>query len=149
MEFDHRAAMLRSRGKTYKQIGEMLGIPLQTAYSMVKRAIDDIPTEATVELIALELAKLDNHEQKYYGIMEKLHQHVTLKGDIVEFDDDALVMKALEGLLKISDRRAKLLGLNAPVRTELAGVMVNVNVDDHSEQAKQAVLGLLTRLKDE
>lgn len=149
MERDHEAAMLRSRRKTYAQIGEHFGVSKPAAYQMVQRAIGEIPKEATVELIALELAKFDHLEQKYYEIMERFHPHISASGQVIEIENDDPTMKAMEGLLKISDRRAKLLGLNAPTRTELTGVMVNVNVEDNSERAKASVLGLLARLKDE
>ena len=147
IENDHQAAEMKTRGATFRQIGQRFGLTPQGAYSMVQRAIDDIPREATAELIALELAKFDNLEQRYYGIMEKAHLHLTIKGDVVDFEDDALVMKAMDGLMRVADRRAKLLGLNAPTRTELTGVMVNVNVEDNSEKSKAAVYGLLNRLR--
>ena len=42
---------------------------------------------------------------------------VTLDG--VPVEDDSPVMKAIDGLLKVADRRAKLLGLNAPTKHEV------------------------------
>jgi len=58
-------------------------------------------------------------------------------------------MQAMAGLLKVADRRAKLLGLNAPTRTELTGVVVTADIGAQSEQAKASVIALLSRLKDE
>jgi hypothetical protein len=154
MEKDHDAARLRSRGLTYKAIGERLGMSAPGAFQAVQRAIADIPKEATEEIIALEMTKLDNLEARYYDIMEKHHAYVSASGKVaVDFDgqpieDDGPVMQAMAGLLKVADRRAKLLGLNAPTRTELTGVVVTADLNQSSEKAKASVLALLGRLKD-
>ena len=151
IELDHEAAMLRSDGKTFKQIADHFGLADPSGgYYMVQRAIEDIPREATVELIALELAKLDSLERRYHAIMDKHHVYVSASGRVVydgdeRLEDDAPLMKAMEGLLRVAARRAKLLGLDAPTRAELNG-LVGVVVEDRSEAAKAAVWGLLTRL---
>lgn len=154
MEKDHEAAKLRSRGLTYKAIGERLEMSGPGAFQAVQRAIEDIPKEATHEIIALELAKLDNLESRYYDIMEKHHAYVSASGKVAldqygqPIEDDGPVMQAMAGLLKVADRRAKLLGLNAPTRTELTGVVVTADLNQSSEKAKASVLALLGRLKD-
>ena len=151
IELDHEAAMLRGDGKTFKQIAEYFGLEDPSgAYRMVQRAIEDIPREATVELIALELAKLDSLERRYHVIMEKHHVYVSASGKVVydgdeRLEDDGPLMKAMDGLLRVADRRAKLLGLNAPTRSELTAVVGTIRADN-SEAAKAAVWGLLARL---
>ena len=150
---DHKASELRSQSKTFREIGEILDVPLSTAYVMVQRAIADIPREATVELIALEIAKIDFLERKAIQILEKHHVFVSQGGKIVydgeeKLEDDGPALQAINTLSKLADRRAKLLGLNAPTRTELTST-VSVSIEDRSEQAKGAVLSLLARLSDE
>lgn len=158
IEKDHEAARLRSQSLTFRQIGERLGVTGQAAFAMVKRAIADIPREGTEELIALELAKLDAIEAKYAEITQGLHPMVSMSGKIVGFTDDetgkeiyledsAPVIRALDGLLKVSESRRKLLGLNAPTRTELTGKDGGaIEIEDRSTAAKASVLSLLSRL---
>lgn len=151
---DHEAAAMRNKGATFKEIGEHFGVVVSAAYNMVTRAWADLPIAETVELVATELAKLDLLEARYYEIMEKHHAYISASGKVaVGFDgevieDDGPVMAAMAGLLKVSDRRAKLLGLNAPTRTELTGVVATVDVTQSSAKAKESVLALLGRLKD-
>lgn len=150
---DHRAAELRSQSKTFREIGEVMGVPLNTAYNMVQRALQDIPREATQELVSLEIAKIDFLERKAIEILEKRHVFVSQGGKVVydgdeKLEDDGPTLQAINTLAKLGERRAKLLGLNAPTRTELTST-VSVTIEDRSEQAKGAVLSLLARLSDE
>lgn len=165
-ERDHEAAALRAQSKTYREIGEIMGVALPTAAEMVKRAIADVPTEGTKELVALELAKLDFLEQQAALILGRDHPYVTMGGKLVSLltteeyladpskendkllQDDTPKLQAMNTLLKIAQQRAKLQGLYAPTRAELSGA-VTVTVEDRSQEAKSAVLGLLARLKDE
>ena len=151
---DHQAAQMRSLSKTYREIGEHFGVNPSSAYQMVQRAIEDIPREATSELVALELAKIDYLEQRAVAIMEKRHVFVSQGGKVVydgqeKLEDDGPTLQAINTLAKLGERRAKLLGLNAPVRSELMSTSVSVSLEAKSEQAKEAVLGLLARLNDE
>jgi hypothetical protein len=91
---------------------------------MVQRAIADIPKEGAEEVVRLEVEKLDFIERKLYEIMTKEHVAFGASGKVVTLDgvpieDDSPVMKAIDGLLKVADRRAKLLGLNAPTKHEV------------------------------
>jgi hypothetical protein len=145
-EKDHQAAGMRPM--TYRAIGEKFGVNESSAYQMVQRAIADIPRESTEELIQLELMKLDRIESKAADIMEKYHPFVSQKGEVFNVEDEMPVIQAMNTLLKIADRRARLLGLNAPTRTELTST-VSVTVEDRSAQAKRVVLAVLNRLHDE
>ena len=146
MEKDHQAAGMRPM--TYREIGEHFGVNESSAYQMVQRAIADIPRESTEELVQLELMKLDRIERKAADIMEAFHPVVTMKGDVLNLPDNAPVVQAMNTLLKVADRRARLLGLNAPTRTELTST-VSISIEDKSKQAKGAVLSLLARLAED
>ena len=120
---DNKAAELRSRSVTYQQIGDFLGMTRQAAHQAVQRAIRDIPKDGAEETLRLELEKLDFLERKLFIIMEKEHLRVSNSGKVVTVDgelilDDGPVMQAIQGLLKVSERRAKLLGINAPEKHE-------------------------------
>lgn len=151
---DHRASELRSQSKTFQYIADEFGVSVSTAYNMVQRAIADIPREATQELVALEIAKIDFLERRTIEVLEKKHVFVSQGGKVVydngeRLEDDGPVLQAINTLAKLGERRAKLLGLNAPTRTELTSTNVTVSLEARSEQAREAVLGLLSRLSDE
>ena len=159
IEKDHQAASLRSTGMRLKDVAAHFNVAISTAHLMVQRAIADIPRENTEELIALELAKLDAIEAKYAEITSGLHPMVSVSGKIVGYIDESgkeimlkdtsPVIRALDGLLKVSESRRKLLGLNAPTRTELTGKDGGaIEIADKSAEARSAVLRLLARLNE-
>ena len=129
---DHEAAQLRSHSFTFQQIGDRFGVNASGAYKMVQRAIADIPRGNTIELVALELEKLDAIERKYLEIAAKHHVFVSQGGKVVydgdvKLEDDGPAMQAMSRLLKVAERRAKLLGLDAPVKAQVE--VVNYDAD--------------------
>jgi hypothetical protein len=75
-------------------------------------------------LRSLELARLDALQGRTWAVMER--EHVTVShGKIIRGEDgkplrdDGPLLAAVDRLLKIAERRARLLGLDAPTRTEL------------------------------
>ena len=95
---DAEALKLRSEGLTYRQIAELLGINTSTAYRRVENALRAIPADGVEEMRQLEGERLD-----------KLHAALwdrALEGDL----------QAIDRLLTISNRQAKLFGLDAPTR---------------------------------
>ena len=121
---DHEAAEMRSRAMSYSAIGRHFNVSKQTAHNMVERAIADIPREGTEDVVRLELEKLDFLERTLYDIMQKEHLIVTASGKVATVDgvplpDDGVTMKAIDGLLKVSERRGKILGINAPTKHEV------------------------------
>ena len=140
VERDHRAAEMRARGMTYEQIAQAMGIKSrQGAWEMVHRALSEVPKESTERLLALELAKLDHMERQVHAVLARKHLQIAASGRVVLFngepvEDDEVAMKAVDRLLKISQRRARLLGLEAPTR-------VNLGVN---EEQVELVLGALS-----
>jgi len=103
-ELDAQAARLRSRGLTYRQIAQAQGVSAPTAHDRVRRAIAAVPVEAVTELREIELHRLDM-------LLEKVMEKAT--------SDDKGFLFAVDRALAIADRRAKLLGLDAPQRHEV------------------------------
>jgi predicted DNA-binding protein (UPF0251 family) len=107
---DTEALRLRSRGMTYQKIADSLGVTKATAYNRVQRALTAIPKEAVEEYRKLETERLDTMLER---VMEK----------VTHDDGKSGFLFAVDRALAIMDRRAKLLGLDSPVKT------VNVTVD--------------------
>jgi len=99
---DTEALKYRSRGYTYQQIADTMGCSKPTALARVRRALAAIPAEAVDEYRRLEGERLDNL------LAIATHQAMTKKS-----------LFAIDRCLAIMDRRAKLMGLDAPVRTEV------------------------------
>ena len=100
-----QALELRKAGATYEQIGKQLGVTKQAAYKHVKKALDamnDTIREQADDVRNIEVERLD----KLWFVMYKQ----ALSGN----------QGAVDRCLKIMDRRAKLLGLDAPEKTELS-----------------------------
>lgn len=124
-ERDAEACRLRSRGQTYQQISDALGYGHRGhAYDAVQRALAVIPQEAADGLRHLQLDQLDYLTTQALGVLERRHLTIAASGKVVTVDgeqviDDAPVLAAIDRLLKIQERRAKLVGLDAPQRREV------------------------------
>jgi hypothetical protein len=136
--FDLRAAELRSKSMTYTQIAAALGLETATgAYHAVQRGIREIPTEGAEEAKRIELAKLDTVERAAWTVLESLHYVVIESGPNagtfvyspatpdMPLVDDSPVLAAIDRIVKVSESRRKMLGLDEPRKS-----IVNVITED-------------------
>ncbi|MEM9598625.1 MAG: hypothetical protein AAGD06_30445, partial [Acidobacteriota bacterium] len=87
-------------GLTYQQIGDQMGITRQAANQLIRRVMNETlskTAESAQVAVCLELERLDEWQVQ---VVRELR-----KGN---------VLPAVDRLLKIAERRAKLLGLDAP-----------------------------------
>ncbi len=125
-ENDARAARLRVKGKTYQQIADELGYVDHTgALNAVRRALAAAPREAGAEAQQVELARLDKLVEAATRILETDHLAYNNKG-VVEWEgaalkDDAPALAAVAALMRLSESRRKLLGLDAETKVALSG----------------------------
>ncbi|MGX1483423.1 hypothetical protein RKD45_002499 [Streptomyces griseus] len=124
-ERDAAAARLRARGHTYQQIADELGWTSRgDAHHAVQRALEATVKEAAAEVRAIELDRLDTLYRAALAVLER--QHVTVSnGRVVSLNeepilDDGPVLAAIDRLLKIQERRARLLGLDAPTKAAIS-----------------------------
>lgn len=119
-ERDNSAAKLRAQGWSYERIASELGWHDRSgARKAVQRAIVATVREAGDELRVLELERLDRLYEKAWEILERVH-YAHGNGRVVMLDnvpvlDDGPTLAAMDRMLKIQERRARLLGLDAPV----------------------------------
>jgi hypothetical protein len=122
---DAEAARLRARGITYDQIAVTLGYCDRTAARRaVERALVATVAEPAAEVRKLELDRLDEMYRAALAVLER--QHLTVShGRIIRTDsgdpllDDAPALQAIDRMIRIMERRAKLLGLDAPAKVEV------------------------------
>lgn len=92
---------LRTQGLSFEQIGQHLGISKPAAWERYQAALNNILAESVNQLRDMENQRLNTAQA---AIWPKV-----LEGDI----------PALAGLLRIMERRAKLNGLDMPIKTQV------------------------------
>ncbi len=100
------ALELRRAGHSYDAIGRKIGLSRSRAHALVQLGMEEARQQIVAsadDLRAEELSRLD-------GMLAKIYPKAG-KGDVA----------AIDRVLKIGERRARLLGLDAPVRTALEG----------------------------
>lgn len=120
-ERDREACRLRSRRCSYQEISDQLGYGnASNARRAVQKTLESTPRDAAEELIQLELDQLDMMTAAVLDVLEANH-YVVSQGRLIRLHDDAPpladdspVLAAVDRLLKIQERRAKLLGLDSP-----------------------------------
>jgi hypothetical protein len=134
---------LRRSGLTYEEIGSRLGITRQGAHKHVKRALEQLAAttaEDASALRTLELLRLDRY-------LAGLDTSAT-NGDV----------GAVHAALKLAERRAKLLGLDAPTKQELTGkdggplateTTVKPDLSKLTDEELDTMLRLLAKAKGE
>jgi hypothetical protein len=149
IERDGKALALRSRGYTYPQIAAELGFAEKSAARRaVERGLTETLQEPAAELRILELQRLDAMEAAVWAVMDRKHLVVSggkvvtriveyaragdgnilldedgrpMAAAVEELEDAAPVLAAVDRLLRIQQRRAALLGLDAEQKVSVSG----------------------------
>jgi hypothetical protein len=131
-ERDRTAAQLREDGHSWLAIAEKLGYASAGhAYNAVRKLLDRIPVEAISSLRATESARMEAARLAALEILRRRHVAISngqlvfedKDGRLRPIEDDAPALKALEVIVKISERMARLNGLDAPQQVELSGTV--------------------------
>lgn len=126
---DAEAMRLRALGWSLKEICEKLelGDDERRAAAAIKRAMANMARFANEEHRLLELQGLDDLENAAWHELRRMHIMVS-NGRIIRDDDnqplndDRFALDVIDRILKIKERRAKLLGLDAPTRSEVISI---------------------------
>lgn len=102
------AVALRLVGLTYRDIGARLGISVSSAYNRVKRELDRVNEKSSEDALALRRLEIERLDRMWARLWPRA------------FREAPGVYKAMDGLLSIMERRAKLLGLDAPACHEVS-----------------------------
>lgn len=117
-----RAVSFRLAGMTYSQIGEQLQVSEQRARSLVTHSLDRTEQHTADQMREVENQRLDRAQAAIWPRV--------LRGDD----------KAVNLFLQISDRRARLNGLNAPTKIDLS-MSVKHEMVEALEELETMVLG--------
>ncbi len=148
-ERDAHACQLRNIGHTYADIAKALGFnDASAARKAVERALLLTVQEPAAEQRAIQLARLDLLFREAWQVLKAEHLAVNNGRVIMDpnnpekaLTDHGPVLAAINTVLKIEERRAKLLGLDAPTRVEA----VTVDMVEAEMQRLTAELGLNDR----
>lgn len=110
-----KAVSMALAGLSYEQIGREMGINTTAAREMVARTIEDTRNYQVDQLRNVENARLDRAQAAIWSEV--------LKGDV----------KAVNTFLRISERRAKMNGLDAPSKIQMSG---SVKLEMHQALAE-------------
>lgn len=121
-----RALRLRSAGASYRAIAADLGVNPSTAYRLVQSTYAELVTEAGADALALELDRLD---ADLLALNRTAAKVTTALQDLDPADDRAVlptlatlasaVARLTEAKGRISERRARLRGLDQPHRVQV------------------------------
>lgn len=112
LERQRKVLELRIKGFGHREIAKELGIAVGTSHKDTELGLKALqPLEEAEVLLGIELARLDRYQKAL--------------DDGAESGDARSVLAAL----KIMDRRAKYLGLDAPAQLEHSGTLKHINVD--------------------
>ena len=120
-ERELQALEYRKAGMTYAKIGAALGITEQGAYKAVMRALDKLNAkiiEDAAPVRRLECERLDRMLEAVWGSV--------IQGDSV----------AANLALKIMERRAKLAGLDMPVKEDIDHA-ITIRIVDQTEEPSE------------
>lgn len=108
---------MRRAGSSYHSIAAYFNLSVFSVHDKVKRALQDMPKEEATELRALEAMKLDNAEMRLEAAINA--------GDV----------GAINALVRLSESRRRLLGLDMPEQHE---VKISREEKDLAEQLVEA-----------
>lgn len=107
---------MRRKGKSFRDIATALNVSLGQAHADVRAITSKVNHDAAVDAEVEKLLALERIDAGIVVLNEVLDAEVfSESGD----RDHELRLKALDRLVKLEDRRAKLLGLDAPTKQEI------------------------------
>lgn len=148
---DREAARLKAIGHDLEEIAELLNLTdsitgefdPRRAAKAVQRGLTAVYRFTTDEARLQELQSLDEMERHLWQSLRREHvlvqqgRVIMIEGQVVQ--DERFVLEALDRILKIKERRAKYLGLDAQVRLsveadqiggEIAQLIAAINATD-------------------
>ena len=99
-----QAFQLRKAGNTYEAIGEALGVSKVAAYKLVRRVVESLDSQSQAEAKVYRALQLARLEEALKAIWPR-----AMAGEL----------KAVDRVIKILEREAKLLCLDQPIKIDV------------------------------
>lgn len=128
---------LRLRGRTLRQIGGDMGISRTTVHDLLREEIAERLDPLKDQYLQYEMDRLDHMQQAVLAVLDNPGKVVTgVTADGRHWSalvmDDSKVLGAVDRLVRISESRRKLCGLDAPVKVQ-ADVQVTETTQEDLE----------------
>jgi hypothetical protein len=131
---DAAAARLRARRYSYDDIAAELGYADRSgAWRAVERARKQVLRDADESMVSYDLDELDEMAREAWKVLRNTH-FVVDRGEVVfhpetgqPLIDDAPILDAIRRLLDVQQRRAKLVGLDAPSRATVTHASADID----------------------
>jgi hypothetical protein len=121
---DAQALELRAAGANFRQIADRLGVSVSTAWKCVDRGLAATRQEPAAKLRTLERDRLDRLTVQAVEVLQA--RHVVVSGGKIITDDDGRplvdhgpTLAAINTLVRLMERRARLEGLDEPARADI------------------------------
>jgi len=154
---------MRMAGEKYPDLAEHFNCSVTYCIKLVNKALKEVTKGPAEEFLDLELMKLDAYQKEALAVLNRFHplishgQVIRMKqdGDLpdepgIALQDDSPILQAIDRLLKISERRAKLLGLDKPEKRELTGkdgeplLSNQAQADEAAKATREAMLAAVS-----
>lgn len=127
---------LRLRGRTLRQIAADMGCSHTKVHDLLREEIKDRLDPLKDQYIQYELDRLDAMQQAVIAVLEQPWTAVVAPGpngvQTYVIPDDRKILGAIDRLVRISESRRKLCGLDAPVKVQ-ADVQVTETTQEDLE----------------
>jgi hypothetical protein len=142
-----QVVQLRLAGASFEEIGGQLGVSDTRAHQLWADALQRTVKEPADQQRMLELQRLDQLQAAATAVLQATH-HVIQGAKVVADDqgrpyvDHGPILAAVNTLVRVMERRARLLGLDAPARVDarLDGTLTSVSAVDQELQRLEAEL---------
>lgn len=147
-ERDVRIFKMKQAGHSNQEIGRRFGVSTQVVGKAISRQLERLNREALMaypEVLRMELERLDALQQAIWPMTQPRKQRMDDGTEVVMEPD----LKAIQQVLAIIDRRAKLLGMEqnnlniqmdvgvqTPIRATLAGAVTRTASDQFSPETE-------------
>lgn len=154
-ERDTRIFKMKQAGHSNQEIGRRFGVSTQVVGKAIGRQLERLNREALIaypEVLRMELERLDALQQGIWPMTQPRKQRMDDGSEVILEPD----LKAIQQVLGIIDRRAKLLGmeqnnvnvqmdvgLQTPLRATLAGVMASTSSQFSPESEVRKLLEIM------
>lgn len=121
---------LRENGISVQQIADLFECSTGRIYNLLREAFSTVQLEPAAHFVEYSLAQLDHVIAAMVRVLNYNHIKFTSRGEPIKLIDEEKnewdyvpdfepIFKAANTLMAAQDKRAKLLGLNAPDRAEI------------------------------
>jgi hypothetical protein len=126
---------LRKQGQSYRQIGAALKVSVTTAYEYIMAELMALREQTAEDVTSVREMELQRCDEMMAGLWK-----FAVKGDVA----------SVATVLRVMERRSRLLGLDAPTKQEVLGALVSITPEEAAklsdDELKDRIAALANRV---